>query len=298
MQLGGRHDLEVVGESFYQDSLWQLVGRRTTDRVRLTIDAVLLAEHDNPHDANAVSVWIEGAKVGHLSRADAAAYRAGLLALELEHGAPIALVGVVVGGGIRADGPGMLGVWLHHDPADFGLVDPVPPPGPAVARSMRTGLTEALSTDADDDSYDLSWLYRVPADPIAAIRHLRQLLDEDPDPIDRHFMFCELEDLLYKSRDAFASAFDEYDETCVRHDAEMDGIRDALLTKFGVVPVLDTYRQMSIRQQKAKNWPLAAWWAKRGLDLYADRAARPEAVDDLRRRLAAYQAKLATTPGR
>jgi hypothetical protein len=34
----------------------------------------------------------------------------------------------------------------------------------------------------------------------------------------------------------------------------MDGIRDALLAKFGEVPVLDTYRQMAIRQQKVKDW--------------------------------------------
>ena len=27
---------------------------------------------------------------------------------------------------------------------------------------MRTGLTEALLTDAEDDSYDLSWLHRLP----------------------------------------------------------------------------------------------------------------------------------------
>jgi len=73
----------------------------------------------------------------------------------------------------------------------------------------------------------------------------------------------------------------------------MDGIRDALLAKFGSVPVLDTYRQMTIRQQKIKNWTQAISWAQRGLALYGNQAARPEAVDDLRRRLAAYQAKLA-----
>jgi hypothetical protein len=37
----------------------------------------------------------------------------------------------------------------------------------------------------------------------------------------------------------------------------MDGIRDALLAKFGEVPVLETYRQMAIRQQKVKDWQFA-----------------------------------------
>ncbi len=89
-----------------------------------------------------------------------------------------------------------------------------------------------------------------------------------------------------------SSALAEYDDTCVRHDAEMDGIRDALLAKFGEVPILETYRQMAIRQQKAKDWKKAIWWAERGLCLYGDRAARRESVDDLRKRLNAYRAKL------
>lgn len=289
---GGRHDLEIVGESFCQDALWRIVGGRRTEPVRVEIHAVLLAETDNQYDPNAISVWIDGLKVGHLSREDAAVYRPGLLALNARYGAPIALAGVVVGGGIRQDGPGMLGVWLWHDPADFGLVAMVPPT-PALVGELRTGLTQALLTDAADDSYDLSWLERLPSDSLASIRELRRLLEHDPDPIDRHFMFCELESRLYRSRDVFESALAEYDEACARHDAEMDGICQALLAKFGRMPVLETYRQMAIRQQKVKDWRLASWWTERGIALYGDQAARPEAVDDLRKRLAAYQAKLA-----
>jgi hypothetical protein len=228
--------------------------RRTTERVRVEAHAVLVVEPDNLQDPNAISVWIDGAKVGYLCRDDARAYRPGLLALEARHGARISLAALVVGGGIRQDGRGLLGVWLSHDPADFGLTAIMPPPAPALAGAMRTGLTEALLTDAEDDSYDLSWLHRLPSDALAAIREIRRLLEHDPDPIDRHFMFCELEDRLYRSRDVFASALAEYDDTCVRHDAEMDGIRDALLAKFGSVPVLETYRQMAVRQQKITDW--------------------------------------------
>ena len=258
---------------------------------------MLVREPDNPHDANAISVRIEGSTVGYLCRDDARSYLPGLLKLEARHGARISLAGVVVGGGIRQDGPGMLGIWLSHDPVEFGLAAIVPPPVPALAGAMRTGLTEALLTDAEDDSYDLSWLHRLPSDALSAIRELRRLLQHDPDPIDRHFMFCELEDRLYRSRDVFASALTEYDDTCERHDAEMDGIRDALLAKFGEVPVLETYRQMAIRQQKVKDWQRAIWWTERGLALYGDQAARLESVDDLRNRLVAYQSKL-TAPAK
>ncbi len=135
----------------------------------------------------------------------------------------------------------MLGVWLSHDPADFGIQAIVPPPPAALAGSMRTGLAEALLTDAEDDSYDLSWLHRLPSDPLTAIRELRRLLEHDPDPIDRHFTFCELEDRLYRSRDVFSSALAEYDDTCMRHDVEMTA-SGPLLAKFSSVPVLETYR--------------------------------------------------------
>jgi HIRAN domain len=119
----GRGDLEVVGEASYQDNLWRIIReRRSPDgRVREEVYAVLAAEPDNPYDANAVAVWIQGLKVGYLSREDARRYRPGLQALEQQHGKPIALAGVIAGGGMRADGPGRLGVLLEHDPADFGL---------------------------------------------------------------------------------------------------------------------------------------------------------------------------------
>jgi hypothetical protein len=298
--LHGSHDLEVVGESQYQDALWRVAGGRTAERVRVEVQAVLHTEPDNPYDPNAIMVSIDGAKVGYLCRDDAQAYRLGLLALETRHRALIALAGVVVGGGMRQDGPGMLGVWLSHDPADFGITAIVPPPPAALAGSMRTGLTEALLTDAEDDSYDLSGLHGLPSDMLPAIRELRRLLEHDPDPIDRHFMFCELEDRLYRSRDVFSSALAEYDDTCRQHDAEMEVIREAFLAKFGKIPVLEIYRQMAIRQQKIKDWQQAIWWVERGLTLYGEHAARPESVDDLRKRLGAYRAKTSapTKPSR
>jgi hypothetical protein len=83
--LGGRHDLEVVGGSQYQETLWRVVGGRTNERVRVEVQAVLLAEPDNPYDPNAITVLSDGVKVGYVGRDDAQAYRPGLLALGARH---------------------------------------------------------------------------------------------------------------------------------------------------------------------------------------------------------------------
>jgi len=165
---------------------------------------------------------------------------------------------------------------------------------------MRTGLTEAWLTDAEDDSYDLSWFNELPEADRPAIARLRELLAAELDPIDRHFQFAELEARLYRSRDLYESALGEYDEACVRHDAEMESICEAFMAKWGKIPLLDTYRQMAIRQQKKKDWEACQWWVERGLALYGKRAAREEAVEDLikRRNRAMTKLKAATTPRR
>jgi hypothetical protein len=229
----GQETLEVVGEASYQDNLWRIVGgRRSPDgRVREDVCAVLAAEPENPYDASAVAVWIQGLKVGYLSREDAQRYRPGLLAVEQQHGKPIALAGVIAGGGMRADGPGRLGAFLDHDPADFGL-RPMPT-NPPSGSSMRTGLSDALATDEADDSCDIRWLRDLPLDELRAIKMLRQLLERETDAIDRHFMHAYLQGLLYRSRDVFASAVDEYDQVCQQYDAEMDSIRVAFMAKWG-----------------------------------------------------------------
>jgi predicted Zn-ribbon and HTH transcriptional regulator len=287
--LQGLDTLEVVGESQYQDDLWRLVGGVTAERVRCAATAVLVPEPDNPYDSNAVKVVIDGHLVGYLARHDAALYLPGLRQLMARHSCQIALTGHIVGGGQRDDGLGMLGVFLDHNPADFGLRASQT----SHIGELRTGLSQALTTDLEDDRYDLSWHQRLsgrhtPSDVIV----LRRLLASEKDPIDRHFMLAELGKCLYKSRDAFASALDEFDAVCVQHDAEMEVIRSALYEKFGCVPVLEMYRQAAIRCQKARDWQRMRFWAARGLALYGRDAARPEAVADLHKRFAHADAKV------
>jgi len=97
--LGGQDDLEVVGELAYQDALWRLCGGTIGDRIRCDIVAVLVPEPTNPHDANAVSVQIDGQTVGYLSRATAQEYLPGLKHVMSGRGGYVALRGVIVGGG-------------------------------------------------------------------------------------------------------------------------------------------------------------------------------------------------------
>ena len=211
--LGGDDDLEVVGESFHQDALWSLSNAVPgVDRVRVEIVAVLVPEPTNPYDVNAIGIHVGGSLVGHLARQTAQDYLPGLRRLMAERDQFVALKGVIVGGGLRDDGPGRLGVWLEHDPADFGVMPTRVPHAarpPAPEGVMRTGFSEAWLTDVDDDSYDLSWFDNLSDADRPAIAQLLALLDEDPDPIDRHFQFAELEARLYRSRDLFPEALAE-----------------------------------------------------------------------------------------
>jgi hypothetical protein len=289
--LEGHETLEVVGESHYQDNLWRLAGGRAdpAEHVRVEIIALLVTEPDNPYDANAVGVWIDGLKVGHLSRRDAQLYRPGLLALQEKRGMPIALSGVIAGGGMRDDGPGRLGVFLDHDPEEFGISRPQR--RPLAELKAQGGTRETFSTGYANPSH-LGWLADLPADDIRAIPVLRRLLNDQTGPLARHFIYEHLEARLYRSRDTFASALDEYDRACWQHNAEMDAIRQACMAEWKYVPNLTTYRQMAIRQQKAGNLEQALWWAERGLALYGDKAQWPENVEDLRHRAATYRSKL------
>ena len=118
----GTETLEVVGESHYQETLWALVGGTRAERVRHETIALLVPEPDNPYDRNAIQVLIDGQLVGYLGREDAAAYRPGLLRLmQSSVDGNVALKAAICGGGQRPDGRGRLGVFLDHDPADFGI---------------------------------------------------------------------------------------------------------------------------------------------------------------------------------
>jgi hypothetical protein len=286
----GHETLEVVGESHYQEALWEIVGGRSSAPVRCEALALLIPNPDNEFDANAIEVRIDGLLVGYLSREDAAVYRPGLIRLMQHSEVPlVALHAVVVGGGRRGSGLGYLGVFLDHDPTDFGVASHHISHGRFRAGELRTGLSEEIE---GDHPAEMAWYRRLPEEDRAAIADLRSLLEHERDPISRHYMFCELEHRLYRSRTALPAALDEFDAVCEQHHSEMTSIRPALLDRFGAVPLIEMYRQATIRYQKLKLWTAAREWAQRGIDLYGDQAVRPEAVEDLRHRVIYATAKL------
>lgn len=143
--LEGHEDLEVVGESYRQTNLLLVVGmRQRLGRARTDVYAMLLAEDGNPHDPDAVSVWIDGHMVGYLTR-DQASALPGLLAAQEREGKPIALEGAIVKGAMRGEGGSRLSVALRYNPEDFGL-----PASPAVRHAdarPRTGLPVTRFSD-------------------------------------------------------------------------------------------------------------------------------------------------------
>lgn len=97
----GNFDVEVVGESHYQDALLRVAG---SGEVRHPCEARLVLEDGNPYDSQAVRVEIGGRTVGYLSRVDARRYRARVT----DKGLDVSCSAVIVGGGKGRS----LGVWL------------------------------------------------------------------------------------------------------------------------------------------------------------------------------------------
>lgn len=69
----GRCDYHIVGESHYQKALKKVL-RRYGRGEEKPLTAYIITEPDNPYDENACAVYIDGMKVGHLPRDDAAYY--------------------------------------------------------------------------------------------------------------------------------------------------------------------------------------------------------------------------------
>ena len=62
------HYVEVVGESYYQEALEKICGGKCREGHEKEMPALIVREKDNPYDANAIKVTIDGMKVGHLNR--------------------------------------------------------------------------------------------------------------------------------------------------------------------------------------------------------------------------------------
>lgn len=68
-------EVEVVGESHYQDTLETICGGRKKEGEEREVEAVLVLDDGNRYDPLAVGVSMQGKTVGYLSREDAREYR-------------------------------------------------------------------------------------------------------------------------------------------------------------------------------------------------------------------------------
>lgn len=76
--------LNVVGESFYQDALIRVSKCPPSGEHGYECSAELVRDPENPHDKNAVRVEVDGEHVGHLPRGSAKRFNRRLRALEEE----------------------------------------------------------------------------------------------------------------------------------------------------------------------------------------------------------------------
>ena len=121
---------EVVGESHYQEALERIVGGRRSAAVYFRVIAVLSSEPENPHDANAIMIRVNGEKVGYIKKQDNLALRNQLNALGIS--GDVQCRAEIAGGWDRGGGDiGKFGLKLDLDlnfPPD---VRPAPkPPAP------------------------------------------------------------------------------------------------------------------------------------------------------------------------
>ena len=97
MEGDGDFETDVVGESHYQDALAEIAGPKTEAGVDLEVKAQLVPEPDNPTDPQAVAVYIQGRKVGHLAR-DMAAQWVAIQARRGETGQVVEVDANITGG--------------------------------------------------------------------------------------------------------------------------------------------------------------------------------------------------------
>jgi len=108
----GTFDVIVVGVSFHQEALEKICGNKRGKGVEVFTQADIIPYNDNPHDAHAVRVEIDGEPVGHLSRKNAIIWRSKMITDN--HSGTVTCSAKVVWDR-DYDKEGSYGVWLDLD---------------------------------------------------------------------------------------------------------------------------------------------------------------------------------------
>lgn len=110
----GGYDVEVVGESHYQQNLVRIAGKQTRDGRRVECVATLFLETNNNYDPDAICVEIGGKPVGYIPRYVATDLRSSLKAIGVVGGMRVDVDALIVGGRTGEN----YGVWLDIDEDD------------------------------------------------------------------------------------------------------------------------------------------------------------------------------------
>ena len=81
VELPAGETVAIVGEASYQPAIAKACGSTKWEDVHCEITAAIVPEPGNEYDANAVAIFIDGEKVGYLSRGDAIDYLPAMNAL-------------------------------------------------------------------------------------------------------------------------------------------------------------------------------------------------------------------------
>jgi hypothetical protein len=108
---GRGYTFEVVGESHRQATIDAICGGKCEDGHNLEVTAQLLLIEGNPHDPNAVGVFVDGQLVAYVPRQLAAGIRADILRLSPDE-RPVTCDAKIVGGWDRGDDEGHYGIKL------------------------------------------------------------------------------------------------------------------------------------------------------------------------------------------
>jgi collagen type III alpha len=149
--------VDIVGESHYADAIRDVFGPDFRESgCELATRAQLVPEPWNPHDRNAVGVWVSGRQVGYLSRDDAARYAPALSTLVAEGRTPQVAARVWASAGYD-DRPGIIGS-VRLDLAAPHLIVPANRPPGAAHRVLPFG--NAIQVTGEEKHLDalLPWL--------------------------------------------------------------------------------------------------------------------------------------------
>lgn len=105
-------ETEVVGESFYKENLFKLLDFSISNDRDPVYWATLVPETNNKYDHEAVAIYINNLKVGHLSQFEASDFHYLLLAVKREYGKEVCCPSLILGD----DYPG---VFLNIDLDDL-----------------------------------------------------------------------------------------------------------------------------------------------------------------------------------